>query len=85
MLAFGGLNWALDGGAAPCAAVARIGPKMAERGALSRTGSAAVASMPQREIRFRDVTFWYPTATPARTTLPDQDRPRPSRCSTAST
>ena len=35
---------------------------MAERGALSRTGSAAVASMPQREIRFRDVTFWYPTA-----------------------
>ncbi len=62
LLAFGGLNWALDGGAAPCAAVARIGPKMAERGALSRTGSAAVASMPQREIRFRDVTFWYPTA-----------------------
>ena len=65
LLAFGGLNWALDGGAAPCAAVTRIGPKMAERGALSRIGSVAAASMPQREIRFRNVTFAYPTSSDA--------------------
>ena len=35
LVAFGGLNWALDGAAAPVAAVARLGPAMAPLGALS--------------------------------------------------
>ena len=63
MVAFGGLNWALDGAAAPAAAVARIGPRMAERGALARVGTRPVGAMPSREIRFRDVTFGYPAST----------------------
>src|SRR4051794_26872151 len=35
MIAFGGLNWALDGSAAPVAAVLRLGPAMAAEGALT--------------------------------------------------
>src|SRR5262245_61259310 len=34
MIAFGGLNWALDGASAPVAAVGRLEPAMAEAGAL---------------------------------------------------
>ena len=34
LIAFGGLNWALDGAAAPVAAVARLEPAMASAGAL---------------------------------------------------
>ncbi|MPZ18454.1 MAG: ATP-binding cassette domain-containing protein [Luteitalea sp.] len=59
MIAFGGLNWALDGAAAPVAAVLRLEPAMAAAGALRR-GSRAASKMPAREIRFRDVTFAYP-------------------------
>ena len=36
MIAFGGLNWALDGAAAPVAAVLRLEPAMARAGALRR-------------------------------------------------
>ena len=60
MIAFGGWSWALDGSAAPVAALARLEPRMAEAGALAtRPSSAPSASMPAREIRFRDVTFAY--------------------------
>jgi ATP-binding cassette subfamily B protein len=59
MIAFGGLNWALDGSAAPVAAVLRLKPKMKPAGALTSGGGAA-DGMPAREIRFRDVTFAYP-------------------------
>jgi ABC-type multidrug transport system fused ATPase/permease subunit len=59
MIAFGGLNWALDGSAAPVAAVMRLEPAMAPAGALV-SGSRAAAGLPAREIRFRDVTFAYP-------------------------
>ena len=59
MIAFGGLNWALDGSAAPVAAVLRLKPAMAPAGALP-PGSIAIDRAPQREIRFRDVTFQYP-------------------------
>ncbi|AHG92318.1 ABC transporter related protein (plasmid) [Gemmatirosa kalamazoonensis] len=58
MIAFGGLNWALDGAAAPVAAVLRLGPAM-ERGGALRAGTRSAAAMPAREIRFRDVTFAY--------------------------
>ena len=35
LIAFGGLNWALDGAAAPVAAVGRLGPAMAPLGSLA--------------------------------------------------
>jgi ATP-binding cassette subfamily B protein len=59
MIAFGGLNWALDGSAAPAAAVLRLEPAMAPVGALP-SGSRPAAGLPAREVRFRDVTFAYP-------------------------
>jgi ABC-type multidrug transport system fused ATPase/permease subunit len=58
-IAFGGLNWALDGAAAPVAAVAALEPRLAEAGALA-PGTRPAAGMPAREIRFRDVSFTYP-------------------------
>jgi ATP-binding cassette, subfamily B, bacterial len=58
-IAFGGLSWALDGAAAPVAAVLRLRPAMAAAGALS-PGRAPATALPAREIRFRDVTFTYP-------------------------
>ncbi len=60
MIAFGGLNWALDGSAAPVAAVLRLEPAMAAGGALP-SGTREPAGQPAREIRFRDVTFAYPS------------------------
>jgi ABC-type multidrug transport system fused ATPase/permease subunit len=59
MLAFGGLNWALDGAAAPVAAVLRLEPAMKPAGALA-SGKRSAAALPAREIRFRDLTFAYP-------------------------
>jgi ATP-binding cassette subfamily B protein len=60
-IAFGGMSWALDGAAAPVAAVLRLEPAMRERGALAASLQARRADgMPAREIRFRDVTFAYP-------------------------
>ncbi len=60
MIAFGGLSWALDGASAPAAAVLRLQDTMARAGALSR-GERSAEGLPAREIRFRDVTFAYPT------------------------
>jgi ABC-type multidrug transport system fused ATPase/permease subunit len=62
-IAFGGLNWALDGAAAPVAAVLRLEPAMAPAGALS-LGSRASAGMPAHAIHFRNVSFAYPAAGP---------------------
>jgi ABC-type multidrug transport system fused ATPase/permease subunit len=61
MIAFGGLNWSLDGAAAPVAAVGRLGPAMAPAGALP-PGEEPAAGMPAAEIRLRDLTFAYPGA-----------------------
>jgi ABC-type multidrug transport system fused ATPase/permease subunit len=58
-IAFGGLNWALDGAAAPVAAVFRLGPKTGPAGALAN-GDRPAAGLPAKEIRFRDVSFHYP-------------------------
>jgi ATP-binding cassette, subfamily B, bacterial len=63
MIAFGGLNWALDGAAAPVAAVLRLQSAMAAAGALP-DGHRSAGKMPAREIRFRDVTFAYPGGQP---------------------
>jgi ABC-type multidrug transport system fused ATPase/permease subunit len=61
-IAFGGLSWALDGAAAPVAAVRRLGPAMAVAGALSppRPDPRPAAGLPAREVRFRGVGFAYP-------------------------
>jgi ATP-binding cassette subfamily B protein len=58
MIGFGGLNWALDGSAAPVGAVLRLEEAMAPAGALP-AGTRAAAGLPAREIRFRNVTFGY--------------------------
>src|SRR5215472_3504784 len=59
MIAFGGFSWALDGAAAPVAAVLRLEPAMRPAGALS-SGVRPAQGAPAREIRMRDVTFAYP-------------------------
>src|SRR5438093_11687701 len=62
MIAFGGLSWALDGAAAPAAAVLRLEPSMRSVGALS-DGTRSAAGKPGRLIRFRDTSFTYPRST----------------------
>jgi len=63
MIAFGGLNWALDGAAAPVAAVLRLESAMGDAGALS-SGKRSAAGTPAREVRFRNLTFAYPGGAP---------------------
>jgi ATP-binding cassette, subfamily B, bacterial len=62
LIAFGGLNWALDGAAAPVAAVLRLEPTMGPAGALAapKAPPRRADGLPAREIRFRNVTFAYP-------------------------
>jgi len=60
MIAFGGFSWALDGAAAPVAAVLRLEPAMRPAGAL-QSGSRAVDTRRAHEIQLRDVTFSYLT------------------------
>jgi ABC-type multidrug transport system fused ATPase/permease subunit len=59
LIAFGGLNWALDGAAAPVAAVGRLGPAMAPLGSLA-VGHQPAADVPRNEIAFRNISFGYP-------------------------
>jgi ATP-binding cassette, subfamily B, bacterial len=59
LIAFGGLNWALDGAAAPVAAVLRLAGSTEQVGALTRRKDLPATAMPAQEIRFRDVGFWY--------------------------
>jgi ABC-type multidrug transport system fused ATPase/permease subunit len=69
-IAFGGWSWALDGSAAPVAAVLRLESAMASAGALAgsvdevnaRPLRAAEAAPSSGAIRFRDVTFAYETS-----------------------
>jgi ABC-type multidrug transport system fused ATPase/permease subunit len=63
LIAFGGLNWAMDGAAAPVAAVLRLEPAMAPAGALP-AGRRPADGLPAREIRFRNLTFAYPGGAP---------------------
>jgi ABC-type multidrug transport system fused ATPase/permease subunit len=58
MIAFGGFSWALDGAAAPVAAVMRIEPAMEAGGALS-AGHRPAGAAPVHEIRLRQVSFGY--------------------------
>jgi ATP-binding cassette, subfamily B, bacterial len=61
-IAFGGFSWALDGAAAPVAAVERLEPAMAPRGALAPLLGSAVnaGGRPTRSITARDLSFRYP-------------------------
>jgi len=59
LIAFGGFSWALDGAAAPVAAVLRLQAAMAPKGALP-LGTRSPSGLPAREIRFRNVRFAYP-------------------------
>ena len=63
LIAFGGLSWALDGAAAPVAAVGRLEPVMAASDRL-QSGRRAASALPAREIRFNQVSFAYPGGTP---------------------
>ena len=62
-IAFGGFNWALDGAAAPVAAVLRLELAMDPAGALP-SGTRQATGTPAKEIRFRDLTFAYPGGAP---------------------
>jgi ABC-type multidrug transport system fused ATPase/permease subunit len=61
MIAFGGLNWSLDGASAPAAAVLRLADATGPAGALV-SGNRAATGMPASEVRFRDLTFAYDTS-----------------------
>ena len=61
LIAFGGLNWAMDGAAAPVAAVLRLDAAMSSVGALKLAADPRPADgLPTAEIRFRGITFAYP-------------------------
>ncbi len=62
-IAFGGLNWVLDGSAAPVTAVLRLEPAMSAAGSLP-SGSRSAEAAPARDVRFRDLTFAYPGGPP---------------------
>src|ERR1700733_5353033 len=79
MIAFGGFSWALDGAAAPVAAVLRLEPAMRPAGGL-RSGNRSAGAAPAREIRLRDVTFAYPAGA---TVLQNFDLTIPARSSLA--
>jgi len=81
MIAFGGLNWALDGAAAPVAAVGRLKAATARAGTVT-SGSLPAAGMPSAQIRFRNVSFAYPAA-PDRPVLSGLDLDIPARSSLA--
>ncbi len=81
MIAFGGLNWALDSAAAPVAAVARLRAAMGRAGTIT-PGDRPADGMPAHQIRFRDVTFAYPAA-PARPVLKGLDLEIPAGSSLA--
>jgi ATP-binding cassette, subfamily B, bacterial len=81
MIAFGGLNWALDGAAAPVAAVSRLKATTAAAGTVV-SGSKPATGMPAQQIRFRNVTFAYPAA-PDRPVLAGLDLDIPAGSSLA--
>jgi ATP-binding cassette, subfamily B, bacterial len=58
-IAFGGLNWALDGSAAPVAALHRLEASMADHENVANGGSAMLTT-DAPELSFRAVRFEYP-------------------------
>ena len=64
MIAFGGLNWVLDGTSAPGRAPCCGSSPRWRRPARCSPGDRDATRVPSREIRFRNVTFAYPGGTP---------------------
>ena len=66
-IAFGGFSWALDGAAAPVAAVERLAPAMGSKGALAAVPAQGQdpSGRPAHYLRVRNLSFRYP----------DTDRP----------
>ncbi len=60
MIAFGGLNWALDGAAAPVVAVRRLRAAMAPAGALAAPRDPVAAPVASGDLRIKNLTFSYP-------------------------
>jgi len=60
-IAFGGFSWALDGAAAPVAAVERLAPAMASKGALAAAAAQGQdpSGRPAHSLRVRDLSFRY--------------------------
>lgn len=79
-LAFGGLTWALDGAAAPVAAMKRLQAAIEPAGQLD-SGSLPADGMPSQAITFRRVTFQYPAG--GRTVLDGFDLTIPAGTSLA--
>lgn len=69
-IAFGGLNWALDGASAPVASLARLEPAMTVAGALPGGVGVVAAPVGAPEIRFENVSFAYESES-ARAVLKD--------------
>jgi ABC-type multidrug transport system fused ATPase/permease subunit len=63
LIAFGGLNWALDSASAPVAALRRLESAMASKGELL-SGQRLATGLPAQEVRFRHLTFAYPGGAP---------------------
>jgi ABC-type multidrug transport system fused ATPase/permease subunit len=66
VIAFSGLNWAVQGASAAVTASMRLSPAMAPAGALADPPSGHVRpadELPSTEIRCRDVSFSYPVST----------------------
>jgi ATP-binding cassette, subfamily B, bacterial len=81
VIAFGGLNWALDGAAAPVAAVARLTAAMGQAGTVT-SGNQPADGRPAHQIKIRDLTFAYPAA-PGRPVLCGLDLEIPAGSSLA--
>jgi ATP-binding cassette, subfamily B, bacterial len=61
-IAFGGFSWALDGAAAPVAAVERLAPAMGSKGSLAAAAAQRQdpSGRPAHSLRVRDLSFRYP-------------------------
>jgi ATP-binding cassette subfamily B protein len=82
MIALGGLSWALDFASAPPAAILRLQEVMDKEGSLT-SGDRTAIGMPAYEIRFRNVTFAYPTGDGAAPVLAGFDLSIPAGSSLA--
>jgi len=59
LIAFGGLSWTINSAAPPVVAVLRLESAMLPKGALA-VGHQPAGARPQRQIRFKQVSFEYP-------------------------
>lgn len=63
LIAFGGLSWTINSAAPPVVAVLKLESAMLPKGALA-AGHQPAGARPERQIRFKHVTFAYPGGKP---------------------